>query len=177
MSEVYRALIGAGNAPVEYGLVLAVYAALFLLMLHGMPEVELNFRRSFWVLYIGWVGLVFPGNYLCYRLGVMSFLPWLNNALHCFVWIGLCLGFLYSTVRRESLALQCGKFAIYSFIVKLAENRLLGTWELDHFFFIPGNWAYLIGWSLIDGAYPLISAVGLRWLSAVIPGLVVSESR
>ncbi len=44
-------------------------------------------------------------------------------------------------------------FAIYSLAVKFAENKVLGTWEFDHFFFIDGNLAYIIGWSLVDGLY------------------------
>jgi hypothetical protein len=32
-----------------------------------------------------------------------------------------------------------------------------------HFFFVvQGNWAHLLGWSLADGLYPLISTAGLE---------------
>src|SRR5438105_4215507 len=128
-------ILGPGNGLLEYGAVLLVYLLLVVAMPAESFRVELNFRRRFWLLFFGWSGCVFPGNYLFYKLGIMSFLPWLNDALHCFVWIGLCLGFLYSKCHRLSLPRQFVMFAVFSFIVKYAENAILGTWELDHFFF------------------------------------------
>ena len=171
MNQTSLELLGAGNGAAHYALVVAVYAMLFLLMRPLQPRVPLSFRRTYWTLYLAWAPTIFVGNYLCYRAGVMSFLPWLNNALHTFVWIGLCLGFLYAAVRDRSPLEQFALFAIYSFIVKYAEQRLLGTWEHPGFFGIRGNAAYLIGWSLMDGLYPFISRAGLRVLGRVIPGV------
>jgi len=57
--------------------------------------------------------------------------------------------------------------------VKAAERLILGTWELSYFFFVPGNLAYLIGWSLLDGLYPVISELGLRVIARFTRGVVV----
>jgi hypothetical protein len=166
-------LLGPGNGPLEYLAVLLVYGGLWLAMRQAVAHLELNFRRTFWVLYVGWACTIFVGNWICFRAGVMSFLPWANNALHCFVWIGLCLGFLYSTVWRRPLWEQCALFVVYSFVVKVVERALLGTWEHPCFFGLEGHWAYIVGWSLADGTYPIISRLALRPLARVIPYLVV----
>jgi hypothetical protein len=52
--------------------------------------------------------------------------------------------------------------SFFSFLVKVGERWILGTWDLPYFFFIKGNITYIIGWSLLDGLYPCISMVGLR---------------
>jgi hypothetical protein len=101
----------------------------------------------------------------------MSFLPWVNNVLHTFVWIGLCLGFLYAGARKRPLWEQFLLFSIFSFIVKQAEHEVLGTSELDHFFLIRGNAAYITGWSLMDGLYPIISRLGLRLVARFVSGV------
>jgi hypothetical protein len=120
---------------------------------------------------------VFIANYLLYRAGVMSFLPWVNNFMHTFIWIGLCLTFLYLGVREtESLWAQCVVFATFSLIVKYAEQRLFGTWDMHHFFFhsLHGNGAYVMGWSLADGTYPILTLIGLRLVARRVPGLVAT---
>src|SRR5215216_5446438 len=160
-----REILGAGNTLWDYVLVIGVYAALFVVIRYASGTVELNFIRTYWVLFFGWAVSVFAGNYLFYRLGVMSFLPWLNNFIHTFVWIGLCLSFLYAGAHRKPMLEQIALFAIFSFIVKWAEHEILGTWEMDRFFFIRGNLAYITGWSLMDGLYPVISAFGLGVIS------------
>ena len=165
-------ILGAGNTIADYVAVLAVYGALFIVMRYANEKVELNFRKTFWILFAGWSVGVFLGNYLFYRLVFMSFLPWLNNFFHTFIWIGLCLSFLYAGAYRKPLLEQMALFAIFSFIVKWAERTILGTWELDHFFFIPGNVAYITGWSLMDGLYPIISAFGLRLVSKFMRGVI-----
>jgi hypothetical protein len=146
----------------NYALVLVVYAMLFMLMRHANARVELSFRVAYLYLFLGWGIGTFLANYGLYRLGVMSFLPWTNNFLHTFVWIGGCLGFLYAGSYRKPLLEQFMLFAIYSLFVKVAEHALLGTWEHDNFFGIPGNTSYIVGWSLMDGLYPVVSMVGLR---------------
>ena len=168
MSEI----LGAGNTLGSYALVIAVYAALFVVIRYAGGRVELNFVRTYWVLFFGWALGVFVGNYLFYRLGVMSFLPWLNNFIHTFVWIGLCLGSLYAGAHGKPALEQFALFAIFSFIVKWAEHEILGTWEMDRFFFIRGNLAYITGWSLMDGLYPVISAFGLGVISKFVRGVV-----
>jgi hypothetical protein len=168
MSEV----LGYGNSVLDYVAVLAVYGSLFIVMRHANARVELNFRRTFWIVFVGWAVSVFIGNYLFYRIGIMSFLPWLNNFFHTFIWIGLCLSFLYAGAYKKPFWEQFALFAIFSFIVKWAEHEILGTWEMDRFFFIHGNLAYIIGWSLMDGLYPLLSAIGLRIVSKYVEGVV-----
>lgn len=165
--------LGVGNGAVQYALVLAVYASLFVIMRYAHGHVELNFRRTYWVLFWGWSVGTFLANYGLYCLGLMSFLPWLNNFFHTFLWIGLCLGFLYAGAYRRTWLEQFLLFAIFSFIVKVAEHVILGTWEHDHFFWVfRGNPAYIVGWSLMDGFYPTVSRIALSALRRFIPGLI-----
>lgn len=166
------ALLGIGNTLVDYVLVLVVYGVLFVLMRAALGRMDPTFRSTFLVLFAGWSIGTFIGNYALFRAGVMSFLPWLNNAAHTFAWIGLCLAFLYAGVHRRPLALQFALFALFSFIVKIAEHGILGTWEFDRFFFVPGNAAYIVGWSLMDGLYPVLSLYGLRVVRKLAPQAV-----
>lgn len=169
------AVLGAGNGALDYVLVLVMYGAMFVLMRFAAPRMDPAFRRTYWTLFFGWGIGTFVANYLLSLAGVMSFLPLLNNAFHTFVWIGLCLGFLYAEAHRHPLLEQFAVFAIFSFLIKVAENGLLGTWELNHFFGIPGNAAYIIGWSLADGLYPVLSAFGLKLVSRAVSGLIVPQ--
>lgn len=168
-------ILGAGNGPPDYLLVLLFYGAMVVLMRYGNARMPPAFHRTWIALLIGWGFGTFAANYLLYRAGVMSFLPWLNNALHTFVWIGVCLGFLYAGAHRRPMIEQFALFAIFSFLVKHAEHALLGTWEHPSFFGIGGNEAYIIGWSLMDGLYPVISLLGLKLLSNVVSGLIVPD--
>lgn len=170
-------LFGNGNDLTRYLSAGAVYLMLFVLMRYANRSVELNFRRTRLVLGIGWALGTFFGNYLFYLWGFMSFLPWLNNFVHTFVWIGLCLSFLYAGAYTRPFWEQFLLFAIFSFIVKVAENHLLGTWEMDRFLFWRGKYAYIIGWSLMDGLYPVISVLCLRVFARFVPGLVVPDLR
>ena len=164
-------LLGVGNNLIDYLLVLLFYGAMFLLIRHGVRGVELNFRKNYLVLFLGWGLGVFVGNYLFYLIGIMSFLPWLNNAFHTLIWIGLCLGYLYAGVYRRPLIEQILLFIVFSFLVKMAEHLLLGTWEHDNFFGIDGNAAYIVGWSIMDGLYPLISMAGLKLVGRFVDGV------
>jgi hypothetical protein len=100
-------------------------------------------------------------------------MPWLNNFIHSFIWIGLCLGFLYAISYKRPLWELLVLFTIYSLVVKIAENKILGTWEFDRFFFIDGNMAYILGWSLVDALYPIGSAITLMLAARFISGVVV----
>ncbi len=166
-------ILGLDNSIAEYLFVLLIYAGLFVAMRQAAPRVEPEFRRSFVVLYVVWAIGAFAGNYLFYRLGIMSFIPWLNNFIHTFVWIGLCLGFLYGVSHNRPLWEQLVLFAIYSFVVKVTENKVLGTWEFSRFFFAEGNLAYITGWSLVDALYPIGSALILRLAARFVSGVVV----
>lgn len=166
-------ILGAGNGLWDYLFVLLFYGAMFVLIRFGTRRVELNFRKTYWILFFGWGFGVFVGNYLFYLIGIMSFMPWLNNAFHTLIWIGLCLSYLYAGCYRLPVWEQCALFAIFSFLVKMAERLLLGTWEHDNFFGIDGNMAYIVGWSLMDALYPFISVLGLRLVSRYTRGVVV----
>ena len=159
----------------QIAILLLFYAGLFLVIsLHGQ-KLTVAERKTFIFVSISSAVIIFVANYLLFRLGVMSFLPWPNNFMHTFLWIGICLVYLYFGVRgRRSVAAQYGMFVVLSFIVKYAEQRLLGTWELDHFFFIKGNPAYILGWSLVDGIYPIAVSLGLRLVGRFVPGLVLA---
>jgi len=154
---------------------LVVYGALFVIIRAIKPRVGSAERKTFFVIGGVWAVTVFVANYLLYRAGVMSFLPWINNFMHTFLWIGVCLTWLYLGVRgTQPMWLQFIMFAAFSLVVKYAEQFLFGTWELGHFFHvIRGNFAYVLGWSLADGLYPLLTLVGLRLIRGVIPGLQV----
>lgn len=155
--------------------VLAVYAALFAVIRTHKKRIRPDERKTFLVVGGLWAVSVFAANYLLYRVGLMSFLPWVNNFLHTFVWIGGCLTFLYLGIReRESMISQFLMFATFSLVVKVAEQQLFGTWEHGHFFHVfQGNTAYVLGWSLADGLYPPITYFGLRLLGRRISGLQV----
>lgn len=123
---------------------------------------------------ISWAVATFVLNFLLYRAGVMSFMPWVTNALHTFVWIGGVLTVLYLGVRRtQPMWVQMVLFAVFSLVVKVGEQILFGTWEHGHFFQVfQGNAAYVLGWSLADGLYPPITKFGLRLASKFVHGLV-----
>jgi len=141
---------------------LLLYAALFVIIRINKPALDADERRIYGLLYLGWAAPVFAANYLLSLVDLESPMPWYVNLIHTFVWIGLCLGWLYLSIRRESLWVQFVAFATFSLLVKLAEQKLFGAWSSEHFFFIfRGNWAHLLGWSLADGLYPLISMAGL----------------
>lgn len=168
-------ILGSNNSILNYIVVLLIYAGLYLAMRQAAPRIDPAFHRSFWVLLTLWAGGVFIANYLLYLAGTMSFLPWLNNFMHSFIWIGLGLGFLFGISYKKPFWEQFVLFAVYSFAVKLTENLLLGTWEFNHFFFIEGNLAYIMGWSIFDGLYPLGATVLLWAVSHFVSGVVVPK--
>ena len=164
-------MLVTGNGLGQYLIVLLVYAGFFVVIRYAHPTLDDDFRTTFWVLYAVWAVGIFVGNYVFYLLNIMSFYPWLNNIIHCFIWIGLCLGFLYAGSYHRPIWEQFVLFTMLSFAVKLAEHEILGTWTFDRFFFINGQLAYLIGWSVVDGFYPILSGLGLRLASRFVRGL------
>jgi hypothetical protein len=160
--------------PLRVLAVLGVYAVLFgLIWLLFRPRLERFERRTALAIALAWAVSVFIANYLLYRAGAMSYLPWVNNFLHTFIWIGICLTFLYIGVReRLPMWQQFLLFFAFSMVVKYAEQWLFGTWDHDNFFGIEGNFAYVLGWSLADGTYPLLTRFVLRRAARGIPGLV-----
>ena len=169
-------LLGSNNTLVSYLFILLIYIGLYVTMAQVVaPRIEPEFQRSFWVLYAVWAVGTFIFNYVFYLIGIMSFLPWLDNFGHTFIWIGFILGYLYSISYKKPVWQQLVIFGIYSFAVKVIENKFLGTWEFGHFFFVDGNFAYIIGWSCVDACLPLASALVLRLAARFITGLVVPE--
>jgi hypothetical protein len=72
------------------------------------------------------------------------------------------------------MALQIALFTTFSLVVKYAEQKLFGTWDLDNFFgLLDGNGFYVMGWSLADGTYPILTLYGLRLAARRVPGLAV----
>src|SRR5437868_12941197 len=98
--------LGANNTLLDYLYVLVMYGLLFLVMRYPNQTVELNFRKTYWVLYIGWSVSMFAGNYFFYYVNLMSFLPWLNDFIHSFIWIGFCLVFLYAGCYKRPMLEQ-----------------------------------------------------------------------
>ena len=164
--------LGSSNSLLDYVYVLIVYGAVLIIMRYANERIELNFRKTFQILFWGWSVGVLIGNYVFFLLGIMSFLPWLNNIIHSFIWIGFCLNFLYAGCYRKPLLEQFALYAIFSFMMKIAENLILGTWELDHFLFIQGNLAYMLGLSIVDGFIPFISRAVLKIISRFTTGIV-----
>jgi hypothetical protein len=160
-----EAILGINNGYPEYLLVLIVYALMFLLIRYPKPVIELNYRGTFKFLAALWIFLMFTGNYLFFRLGLMSFLPWLNNFIHSFLWIGVCLTWLYYCTHERPSWEQFIHFSFTSFIIKMTEHLVLGSWSRDSYAGIDHPLAYLIAMSLVDGFYPLISKFVLAWAS------------
>ncbi len=157
--------------------VLGFYALIFIVMRLTKKRVDPIEKQTF--LWVGavWAISVFVANYLLYLAGVMSFLPWVNNFMHTFIWIGFCLTWFYLGVREtEPIWAQCAMFGFFSLIVKYAEQRLFGTWDMDHFFFswLHGNGAYIGGWSLADASYPILTLFTLRLVARRVPGLIAT---
>jgi hypothetical protein len=159
--------------PLRVLAVLLFYAALFTIIRVIKPRIEPDERRTAVAIGLAWAIPVFIANYLLYKAGLMSYLPWITNFMHTFIWIGICLTFLYLGVRStQPMLTQFILFATFSLIVKYAEQIVFGTWDLDHFFHIfDGNGAYVLGWSLADGTYPILTLYGLRLASRWISGL------
>ena len=162
--------------PLRVLAIVLFYAALLTIIRLTKPSIAAEERRTAIAIGLAWAAPVFVANYLLYRADLMSFLPWITNFLHTFVWIGVILTFLYLGVRsNQSMFTQIVLFTTFSLIVKYAEQILFGTWDQDNFFHVfHGNGAYVIGWSLADGTYPIITLFGLRLASRWIPGLLAT---
>lgn len=153
--------------------VLAFYGAIWLIAWGYRRSIDPVERKTFVAIGLVWAVSVFIANYLLYRAGAMSYLPWVNNFLHTFVWIGFVLTWLYLSVREtENLVVQCVLFTFFSLVVKYWEQHVFGTWGHDNFFGADGNTAYVVGWSVADGTYPVLTLLVLRAVARRVPGLV-----
>ena len=156
--------------------ILVLYLILFLTIKgfrnRGITKAE---RKTYWLIGMLWAVGVFAGNFLFFKIGIMSFTPWLLNFLHTFIWIGLVLSYLYITTRMNTpLWRQILYFIVFSLIVKYAEKLIFDGWDHNHFFWIfKGNFAYILGWSIMDGLYPIITRIALRIMGRRMSGLVV----
>jgi hypothetical protein len=160
--------------PLRVIALLAFYIALFVVIRLSRKRIADFEQRTFLAVAVAWAVPVFVANWLLYKAGAMSFLPWVNNFMHTFLWIGLCLSWLYLGVREsQPLWIQFLLFTTFSLIVKYAEQKLFGTWEHDNFFGIAGNGAYVLGWSLADGTYPILTLYGVRLAARHLDGLAV----
>jgi hypothetical protein len=154
--------------------VLAFYGAMFVVIRLSRQRISDFEQRTFLAISVAWAVPVFVANWLLYKAGAMSFLPWVNNFMHTFLWIGLCLAWLYLGVREtQPLWVQFLLFTTFSLLVKYAEQKLFGTWEHDNFFGIGGNGAYVLGWSIADGTYPILTLFGVRIAARHLDGLAV----
>jgi hypothetical protein len=154
--------------------VLGFYVAMFVVIRLSRRQISDFEQRTFLAVSVAWAVPVFVANWLLYKAGAMSFLPWVNNFMHTFLWIGLCLSWLYLGVREtQPLWIQFLLFTTFSLVVKYAEQKLFGTWEHDNFFGIGGNGAYVLGWSLADGTYPILTLYGIRLAARRLDGLAV----
>lgn len=162
--------------PLRVLAMLLFYAALLTIVRVIKPSILPEERRTFFAIGLAWAVPVFIANYLLYKADLMSFLPWVTNFMHTFLWIGIVLTFLYLGVRsNQSMFTQIVLFTTFSLIVKYAEQIVFGTWDQDNFFHVfEGNGAYILGWSLADGTYPVLTLYGLRIASRWIPGLIAT---
>lgn len=166
-------ILGADNGLLEYAVVLLTYVGLFVLVWQIQQRLPSEYQRTFVVLLLTLGTFAFVANYVLFLLGIMSFLPWLNNFIHTFLWIGIVLSFLYLSIYQRPLWQQIAAFAVLSFVVKTVEHQVLGTWEMDSFFGIQWHTAYMLGWSLFDGLIPVAVRYGLRLASRYVDGLLV----
>ena len=161
------------SVPASIGVLLILYGLIFLAAWYDKRKLDATERKTFWVFYFFWSITVFIINYLGSLIGVFSFLPWLNNFLHTFVWIGVVLTWMFLAIRHLHFAVQFMAFALFSLVVRYSEYKLFGVWDHDHFLFaFRGTDAYILGWSFIDGFYPVGAFILLALLRKRVPGLV-----
>ena len=166
-------ILGPSAGIGDYALVLLIYALIFLLVWYPKRTLELNSRNAFKLLYIFWSLFIFGGNYIGYLTGAMSFLPWLNNLLHSFIWVGFALTWLYFSSRDLPWYYRCFLSGMFSFIIKYSEHLILGSWSFDPYLSIHGPYAYLIFMSLVDCLYPPVSDWLLKWVNRKWPSIYI----
>ena len=152
---------------------LVLYGLIFLIAWYDKKKLDATEKKTFWLFYFFWSITIFIANYVGYLTGIFSFLPWLNNFLHTFLWIGVVLTYLFLAVRNEHIAVQFMAFALFSLVVRYSEYKLFGVWDHDHFLYtFRGIDAYILGWSFVDGFYPIAAFLVLSLFSKKIDGLI-----
>jgi len=160
--------------PGRIALILLFYAALFVVISISGRTLTKDERKTFLLLCGAGFSIAFITNFLLFKIGAMTFLPWINNFLHSFFWIGLGFPWLYFATRGRSPLVVFITFTTLSLVVKYIEQLLFGTWDGPNFLhIIPGNLGYILGWSLVDGCLPFVMSIGLKLLSRFVPGLLV----
>jgi hypothetical protein len=167
---------GIGGTPLAYLLVLLIYVLVFLLVKYPRNTIELNSRNSFLLLYLFWSIVIFVGNYIGFLLGVMAFLPWLNNLIHSFIWVGFVLTWLYFASRSLPWYYRCFLAGMSSFIIKYSEHSILGTWTFVPYLSFTSPYAYIIVMALVDCLYPPVSDLLLGAVNKRFPAIYLPPS-
>ena len=153
-------------------LVLFYVALLVIVSLSGRRIETPEERRTFLVLFLSGI-VAFVSNNLLARIGWMTPLPVVNNALHSGLWIGIGFPYMWFMTRGKPAWKIFVVFLTTSLILKYVELHLFGTWDGDGFIGIGrGTFIYILGWSAVDGFLPFVMSLAVRLLGRFIPGLV-----
>lgn len=160
-------------------LCLVFYAALLICTsLHGRKIGTPEERKTFGLLWVGAGSVAFFTNILLAKIGWMVPMPALYNGLHTAVWIGFGFPYMWFGTRDAPWWKVFIIFTTTSFIIKYLEWHLFGTWEGDGFttFFTIGRgmFAYVLGWSVVDGFLPFLMTFGVKLLGRFIPGMALN---
>ena len=134
-------------------------------------------RKTFLLLCGAGFSIAFVTNFLLFRIGAMTFLPWINNFLHSFFWIGRRVPYwLYFATRgRSPLVVFITDSPRWSLVVKYIEQLLFGTMGRSqlppHHPRKPRLHPRLVAGG--HGCLPFVMSIGLKLLSRFVPGLVV----
>ena len=88
--------------PGRIALILLFYVALFVVISISGRTLTKDERKTFLLLCGAGFSIAFITNFLLFKIGAMTFLPWINNFLHSFFWIGLGFPWLYFATRGRS---------------------------------------------------------------------------
>jgi hypothetical protein len=154
--------------------ILMLYGLVFFVVWHARPALDRAERKTYWILAAFWGITIFFVNYLGYLMGILGFLPWWpNNALHAFVWVGLCLPYMFLAIRKEHPVIQFMAYSGFSLVIRYAEYNLFGVWDFGHLLYLfPGTDAYIIGWSFFDGGFGIATTFLLRRFGPHIGGFI-----
>ena len=157
----------------KYLVILVLYFLVFIVAWFDKRKLDGSERKTFLMLFLVWSVTIFIANYLGYKMGILSFMPWVNNFLHAFVWIGVCLSYMFLALRKQHIITQFMAYASFSLVIRYTEYKIFGVWEHDNCLnAVQGTDAYIIGWSFIDGGYGIVTILLLKLLSKKIRGLV-----
>ena len=159
--------------------ILLLYGLVYFVVWHGRTnKLDQAERKTYGILAAFWGITIFFVNYLGYLIGILGFLPWWpNNVLHAFIWVGLCLPYMFLAIRQEHPVVQFMAYGSFSLVIRYAEYNLFGVWDFDHLLFLfPGTDAYIVGWSFFDGGFGIATTFLLRLFRPHIHGLIDTTS-